>query len=128
MLKQGSIPNAVHSPNACLPVPPSQARPPNPVAWQSGNQVRRGFRNTGKDVQILPGIGNDSPSYDALSQAEMEFSSKMNAPERIVYLEKSMAFIKAQHQELVNSLHEEVDRLKRKNKGKTILKNVFIIL
>jgi len=44
--------------------------------------------------------------------------------ERIQY-EQSIEFLCAQHQELVGSLHEEIERLKRKNRG-LVSKALFV--
>lgn len=38
---------------------------------------------------------------------------------RIQHLERSLAFLKQQHCEFLHCLHEEIDQLKRENKGKT---------
>ena len=37
---------------------------------------------------------------------------------RIQYLEKSLNFLRTQHQEVLSNLHDEIDTLKRENKGK----------
>ena len=37
--------------------------------------------------------------------------------QRIQYLEQSIRFLHMQHQQLVSNLHDEVDQLKRKNRG-----------
>ena len=39
---------------------------------------------------------------------------------RVQYLEKCIEFLKSQNEELVGCLHDEVDKLKRKNKGKDL--------
>lgn len=36
---------------------------------------------------------------------------------RVDYLEKSIRFLKTQHDEILHSLHMEIDKLRRENKG-----------
>lgn len=39
------------------------------------------------------------------------------SPNRVDYLEKSIKFLKTQHEEILRSLHSEIDKLRTDNKG-----------
>ena len=43
--------------------------------------------------------------------------SELNPAQRITHLERSILFLKQQHAEVLKSLHEEIDGLKKDNKG-----------
>ena len=43
--------------------------------------------------------------------------SELNPSQRIQYLERSIIFLKQQHSEVLRSLHEEIEGLKKENKG-----------
>ena len=47
--------------------------------------------------------------------------SEMNPTQRIHHLERSIGFLKQQHQEVLRCLHEEIEALKKENKGKELL-------
>ena len=51
------------------------------------------------------------------SYSDSKEDSKEMQMKKIEYLEKTIAFLKAQHSEVLTNLHEEVDRLKRHNQG-----------
>ena len=42
----------------------------------------------------------------------------MNPAQRIQYLERSLMFLRQQHTDVLRALHEEVEGLKKENKGK----------
>ena len=42
---------------------------------------------------------------------------ELNPTQRIHHMERSMQFLRQQHQEVLKSLHEEIEGLKRENKG-----------
>lgn len=46
--------------------------------------------------------------------------SELNPAQRIHHLERSIMFLKQQHAEVLKSLHDEIDNLKKENKGKSI--------
>ena len=48
---------------------------------------------------------------------KIEITETTNPTVKIQYLERSIDFLRRQHQELLSSLHDEVDRLKKENKG-----------
>lgn len=68
----------------------------------------------------MPGGGESrKDSAESESDRDLEVSEAMSNPTvRIQHLEKSMNFLRVQHQEILSSLHEEIDRLKRDNKGR----------
>ena len=41
----------------------------------------------------------------------------MNPGQRIQYLERSLMFLRQQHTDVLRALHEEVEGLKKENKG-----------
>lgn len=43
--------------------------------------------------------------------------SELNPAQRIQHLERSIVFLKQQHHDVLNSLHGEIDVLKKENKG-----------
>jgi len=47
---------------------------------------------------------------------EMKTTCSDNDSQRIKY-QQSIEFLRSQHQELIGNLHEEIERLKRKNRG-----------
>ena len=47
--------------------------------------------------------------------------SELNPAQRIHHLERSIMFLKQQHAEVLKSLHEEIDNLKKENKGEYII-------
>ena len=44
----------------------------------------------------------------------------MNPGQRIQYLERSLHFLRQQHSDVLRALHDEVDGLKKENKGKDL--------
>ena len=46
--------------------------------------------------------------------------SELNPAQRIHHLERSIMFLKQQHTEVLKSLHEEIETLKKENKGITV--------
>jgi hypothetical protein len=43
--------------------------------------------------------------------------SGMNPAQRIQYLERSLKFLRQQHSDILRALHDEVENLKKENKG-----------
>ena len=48
---------------------------------------------------------------------ELDLADGLNPQQRAQHLEKSLNFLRTQHQEVLANLHEEIDKLKRENKG-----------
>lgn len=136
MLKQGTIPTVLQ--DTSLHGSLNHSGPPLPtwpivnngmqMNWgqtpATGNHHQPGSRDYSKDFRVLPAIQNQNVNNNAILEPvnageldSIEMGTKLNPGRRIEYLEKSIQFLKAQHQELVTSLHEEVDSLQRKNKG-----------
>lgn len=46
--------------------------------------------------------------------------TEMNPVQRIQYLERSILFLRQQHHEVLRCLHEEIDNLKKENKGNIV--------
>ena len=57
--------------------------------------------------------------HEGGTKADNEVETTTDDPyRRIQHLERSLAFLKQQHCEFLHCLHEEIDQLKRENKGK----------
>ncbi|XP_072024374.1 coiled-coil domain-containing protein 74A-like [Amphiura filiformis] len=73
-------------------------------------------------IQVLP----PPPHYSGLRQSlptdiesvdtSISTTGDMDALQRVSHLEKSMAFLRRQHEEILISLHSEIEALKRENK------------
>lgn len=69
-------------------------------------------------LQPLPNPQDERrDSLDSNEDRELEITDKMNPSQRIQHLEKSINFLRDQHHEILSNLHEEIDDLKRDNKG-----------
>ncbi len=83
-------------------------------------------------IQVLPSTTHYSGLHQSLPadiesvDTSISTTADMDALQRVSHLEKSMEFLKRQHQEILNSLHSEIEALKRENKGK--IKWIFIAL
>ncbi|XP_070573414.1 coiled-coil domain-containing protein 74B-like isoform X4 [Ptychodera flava] len=65
-------------------------------------------------LQVLPGPpGKKEGLYD---EFDLPDTGDMDPVQRMHHLEKSLEFLKMQHQDVLRSLHEEIDILKRENK------------
>ena len=53
-----------------------------------------------------------------MSERDLELVESVNPQQRVIHLERSIAFLRAQHHEVLTSLHTEVEKLKRRNKGR----------
>ncbi|XP_013412048.1 coiled-coil domain-containing protein 74A-like [Lingula anatina] len=60
-------------------------------------------------------LGASNPPGSSESDRDLDFTS-MDPVTRIQYLEKSIGFLKHQHKEVLSSLHEEIEALKKENK------------
>ena len=70
-------------------------------------------------LQPLPNPQDERrDSLESNEDRELEITDKMNPSQRIQHLEKSINFLRDQHHEILSNLHEEIDILKRENKGK----------
>ena len=124
MLRQGPVSEVVTDMN----LPPSSLPPLNNLPqWSRINTLDKARypKPFLKDrLQPLPhpdgqnGGERRQGSAETESDHELEVSeAKSNPSVRIQHLEKSIHFLKNQHQEILGSLHEEIDKLKRDNKG-----------
>ena len=52
---------------------------------------------------------------------DLDIPENMNASQRVQHLERSIRFLTHQHAEILGNLHDEIERLKRANKGKNCL-------
>lgn len=67
-------------------------------------------------LQPLPNpFGNNRKEID--ENDKFDIAETTNPSLRVQYLERSIDFLRRQHQELLTNLHDEVDRLKKENKG-----------
>lgn len=65
--------------------------------------------------EFLPADTNDEQGI--LSMAGLDKLDDQNPAIRVEYLERSIRFLKAQHQDILSSLHAEIDKLRNENKG-----------
>ncbi|KAI0208833.1 hypothetical protein LSAT2_006449 [Lamellibrachia satsuma] len=63
-----------------------------------------------------PTPGDEEAAPVAGSNSDMEIINNTNPVQRIEHLEKSLDFLRRQHQEVLANLHDEIDTLKRENK------------
>lgn len=54
---------------------------------------------------------------DAPAANSTQFDGVQEPPSRIEQLEKNIIFLKQQHRETLQQLHEEIERLKNENRG-----------
>ena len=65
-----------------------------------------------------PMEGANKPEGSEEQDEDKEFgASELNPPQRIHHLERSIMFLRQQHQEVLKSLHDEIEVLKKENKG-----------
>lgn len=71
-------------------------------------------------LQPLPNTSEqNSPigSQDDSAESTLLSDDVMNPKMKALHLEKSVNFLRQQHQDILSQLHEEIDKLKRENKG-----------
>jgi hypothetical protein len=51
------------------------------------------------------------------NEVEMTHATLMDPTQKLKYLEKSIKFIQEQHNDTLNSLHDEIEKLKMENRG-----------
>ena len=117
MIKQGLVADTITDING--PLPPLNNLP----QWARVNTLDKARypKPFLKDrLQPLPNppAAEQRSDSDASLDQELEVSESMNPVLRIQHLEKSINFLRAQHEEVLTSLHDEIDRLKRENKGR----------
>ncbi|XP_077995748.1 coiled-coil domain-containing protein 74B-like isoform X1 [Glandiceps talaboti] len=67
-------------------------------------------------LQVLPAPPGKKDNGFGEDCSDLSDSTDMDPLQRLHHLEKSLAFLKQQHQDILRSLHEEIDVLKRDNK------------
>ena len=60
----------------------------------------------------------DMSDEEANGAGAIDKLDDQNPAIRVEYLERSIRFLKAQHQDVLSSLHVEIDKLRNENKGK----------
>lgn len=60
--------------------------------------------------------GNPQGVTEDIEDRELQVEDNMNPNVRVHHLEKSVNFLRQQHQEILANLHEEIEKLKRENK------------
>lgn len=67
-----------------------------------------------KDNRVMPlSTNGGEEDSELMAAAESDLSSVI----RVDYLEKSIRFLKQQHDEVLRSLHFEIEKLRKENKG-----------
>lgn len=70
-----------------------------------------------------PSLDRRRDSMDS-DDRELDNGDSLQNPQiRIQHLEKNLNFLRSQHREVLDNLHEEIDDLKRENKGMKMLVN-----
>ncbi|ESN98714.1 hypothetical protein HELRODRAFT_162166 [Helobdella robusta] len=70
----------------------------------------------GTDGSFIENIESDKQYFKV-------YSDENEQAEKVAYLERTFKFLQQQHQEILKSLHEEVETLKKKNKVKSFSVN-----
>ena len=70
-----------------------------------------------------PAPGEEEVVATSNGASDVEIVNNTNPTQRIVHLEKSLDFLRRQHHEVLANLHEEIDMLKRENKGWFLLRS-----
>ena len=83
-----------------LPQPPQEGGAGGGIGGSPDTQDRRGSDGSGTS-----------------SDPDLEITDTMNSSQKILHLERSIRFLQHQHSEVLANLHEEIDNLKRENKG-----------
>ncbi|KAK3580816.1 hypothetical protein CHS0354_025161 [Potamilus streckersoni] len=110
MLKQGVVQEKISDLTAMNQLPPLSTLP----QWSRVNTLDRGrypkpfVKDKLQTIQDRPDTGEDDDKQIDLSQ--------LNPAQRIHHLERSIIFLKQQHQEVLRSLHDEIEGLKKENK------------
>jgi len=60
----------------------------------------------------------DHEDRDFTSNSNVDKLDDQHPALRVEYLERTIQFLKAQHQETLDSLHIEIEKLRKENKGK----------
>lgn len=69
-------------------------------------------------------ISNSNNNMDGeTNDVTVNHTNSMDPLQKLKYLEKSIKFIQEQHNETLNSLHEEIEKLKIENRGLFFKKN-----
>ena len=85
-------------------------------------------RNVGRDTSLIAAVSSGRTDRERVSRRKI-VEMKTISPDhddQLVKYQRSLEFLRSQHQELVGNLHEEIDRLKRKNRG-LLLKVLFLL-
>ncbi|XP_060564743.1 uncharacterized protein LOC132723954 isoform X3 [Ruditapes philippinarum] len=109
MLKQGVVSEKISDLTSMNQLPPLGTLP----QWSRVNTLNRGSypKPFTKDKLMQPvadKVGDEDDRTVDLSE--------LNPAQRIHHLERSIMFLKQQHAEVLKSLHEEIDSLKKENK------------
>ena len=79
------------------------------------------FRYPKKFVKDVPNeriFENENTEEDDMAaSSDDRIQDPCANPARVEHLQKSITFLRQQHQEILSHLHEEIDVLKRSNKG-----------
>ncbi|XP_060564742.1 coiled-coil domain-containing protein 74A-like isoform X2 [Ruditapes philippinarum] len=108
MLKQGVVSEKISDLTSMNQLPPLGTLP----QWSRVNTLNRGSYpkpfTKDKLMPVADKVGDEDDRTVDLSE--------LNPAQRIHHLERSIMFLKQQHAEVLKSLHEEIDSLKKENK------------
>lgn len=108
MLKQGVVQEKISDLTSMNQLPPLGTLP----QWSRVNTLNRGGYPKPFTKDKLQAV----PDKNGEEEERMVDLSELNPAQRIHHLERSILFLKQQHQEVLRSLHEEIDNLKKENK------------
>ncbi|KAL4223629.1 Coiled coil protein 74 [Mactra antiquata] len=110
MLKQGVVQEKISDLTSMNQLPPLGTLP----QWSRVNTLNRGgYPKPFTKDKLMPA----SDKIAGLDEDERNLDlSELNPAQRIHHLERSILFLKQQHAEVLKSLHDEIDNLKKENK------------
>lgn len=95
------------------PPPASQNQMPQ---WARNGQLDKSrYPKTITKDQLIPMMSSENSDNESMSGGDR--LEDQNPAIRVEYLERSIKFLKAQHQDILSSLHAEIEKLRNDNKG-----------
>lgn len=111
MIKQGVVQEKISDLTSMNQLPPLSTLP----QWSRINTLDRG-RYPKPFVKDKLTTGPE-PRKEEDEDRDVDIS-ELNPSQRVHHLEKSILFLRQQHQEVLKSLHDEIEILKKENKGR----------
>lgn len=113
MIKQGVVQEKIADLTSMNQLPPLSTLP----QWSRVNTLDRG-RYPKPFVKDKAQSSQDANKRETMIEEERQVDlSELNPTQRIHHLERSVVFLKQQHSEVLKHLHDEIEGLKKENKG-----------